>query len=62
MKREAADFAIKPDEDKPERVRRNVSLALETLAGYLKRRRFGHARSESIVSGPPPSPHLAHLL
>jgi len=62
MKREAADFAIKPDEEKPERVRRNVSMALESLAGYLKRRRFGHARSESTVSGPPPSPNLEHLL
>jgi hypothetical protein len=62
MKREAADFAIKPDEEKPDRVRSNVSMVLESLAGYLKRRRFGHARSESIVSGPPPSPHLDHLL
>jgi hypothetical protein len=62
MKEEAAAFAIKPDEDKPERVRRNVSMALETLAGYLRMRRFGYARSESIISGPPPSPHLEGLL
>lgn len=62
MKEEAAAFAVKPDEEKPERVRRNVSLALETLAGYLKMRRFGHPRSETIISGPPPSPYLEDLL
>jgi len=62
MKEEAAAFATKPDEEKPERVRRNVSIALETLAGYLRMRRFGYARSESIVSGPPPSPYLEDLL
>ena len=62
LKEEAAAFAIKPDEEKPDRVRRNVSMALESLAGYLKLRRFGYARSESIVSGPPPSPHLEDLL
>ena len=59
---EAAAFAIKPDEAKPERVRANVEMALESLAGYLKMRRWGYARSESIVAGPPPSPFLEDIL
>ncbi len=62
MKAEAAEFAIKPDEPKPERVRANVEMALESLAGYLKMRRWGYARSESIVAGPPPSPFLEDIL
>ena len=62
MKEEAAAFAIKPDEKRPDRVRRNVEMSLESLQGYLKMRRWGYARSESIVSGPPPSPFLEDLL
>ena len=62
MIEEAAEFAIKPDEAKPERVRANVEMALESLAGYLKMRRWGYARSESIVAGPPPSPFLEDIL
>ena len=62
MKEEATRFAIKPGEEKPDRVRRNVMLALDTLAARLRMRRFGYARSESVVSGPPPSPYLEDLL
>jgi len=62
MKEEAAAFAIGPDTERPERVRANVEMTLESLQGYLKMRRWGYARSESIVSGPMPSPFLEHLL
>ena len=40
----------------------NVEMTLESLQGYLKMRRWGYARSESIVAGPPPSPFLEKLL
>ena len=36
-------------------------MQVESLRGYLRTKRWGFARSESIVAGPPPSPHLAHL-
>jgi hydroxymethylglutaryl-CoA lyase len=62
LKEEAAAFALRDGDAKPERVRRNVSMTLDSLAAYLKTRRWGYARSESIVAGPPPSPFLAHLL
>ena len=62
MKDEAAAFAIQPDEAKPERVRANMEMTLDSLHGYLKLRRWGYARSESIVAGPPPSPFLEDLL
>jgi hypothetical protein len=39
-----------------------VGVALESLHGFLKMRRFGYARSESIIAGPPPSPFLKDLL
>ena len=62
MKAEAAKFVIQPGEAEPERTRRRVEASLENLASYLTMRRWGYARSESIVAGPPPSPYLAHLL
>ncbi len=61
MMEEAAAFAIKPDEEKPDKVKRNLNTSLQSLVGFLQRRRFGYARSESIVAGPPPSPYLDHL-
>ena len=62
MKEEAAKYVIKPGEEKPEWVRRKVNMSLDSLVGYLKMRRWGYARSETIVAGPPPSPYLQHLL
>ncbi len=62
MKLEAAEFAVKENEERAERIRGNVAMALDSLAGYLKMRRWGYPRSESIVSGPPPSPFLEDLL
>ena len=62
MKIEGAKFAIEQNKDKKEeRIRGNVGMTLDSLAGYLKMRRWGYARSESIISGPPPSPYLEDL-
>ncbi len=62
LKREAIAHVLTPETEKPERVRANIEMSLDSLATYLRMRRWGHARSESIVSGPPPSPLLEHLL
>ncbi len=62
LKEEAAAFVLQSSDEQPERVQRTVSMSLDSLAAYLRTRRWGYARSESIVAGPPPSPYLADLV
>ena len=62
LKEEAAAFLQQSSDEQPERVHRRAAMALDSLAAYLRTRRWGYARSESIVAGPPPSPYLADLI
>ncbi len=61
IKADAVAHVVQPDEEKRDRAVRRVHMQVESLRGYLRTKRWGFARSESIVAGPPPSPHLAHL-
>ena len=61
---QAAEFQLsKPDmKGKPERIHRNMETLLHSVKGYLVTNMWGYPRSESIVSGVPPSPFLDKLL
>lgn len=61
LKDEAAEFVAGRDDQRPDDAARRGRAAIDTLRGYLRAGRWGFARSESIVAGPPPSPHLARL-
>ena len=61
IKADAVAFVVKPDDEQPDKTTRQVHASIESLRGYLRMRRWGFPRSESIVAGPPPSPHLARL-
>jgi isopropylmalate/homocitrate/citramalate synthase len=50
------------DEKEEKRLRSNVEALLRGVANYLRWRAWGPARSESIISGLPPSPFLEDLL
>lgn len=63
---ELIDLAVKssaPEDEKSERrAYRNMEGLLRGLVYYLQTRSWGPHRSEAIISGVPPSPHLAHLI
>ena len=63
LQEEAAALARNgADPEQADQAARQAHAALASLKGYLTTRRWGFARSESIVAGPPPSPYLADLL
>jgi len=50
------------DEQAETRLRGNMEGMLRGMVNYLRWKAWGPHRSESIISGVPPSPHLAHLV
>jgi hydroxymethylglutaryl-CoA lyase len=61
LKAEAAAHAAFDGDENPDGTARRAHAAVDTVRMYLRMGRWSFARSESIVAGPPPSPHLAHL-
>jgi hypothetical protein len=61
LKDEATAHVVDPGDEKADEAVRRRSVSIDTLRMYLRMKRWSFARSESIVAGPPPSPHLAHL-
>jgi len=60
---ERAVAAAKPEDEKQERrLRGNTEGLLRGTVNYLRWKAWGPHRSESIISGIPPSPFLEHLL
>ena len=61
LKDEATAHVVDPGDEEADEAARRVHASIDTLRMYLRMKRWSFARSESIVAGPPPSPHLAHL-
>ncbi len=59
---EAVKNMVKPGEEEPEWLRDNLDLLFHSLQQYVQTGLWGVHRAESVVSGVPPAPPLAHLL
>jgi hypothetical protein len=58
---EALKRVAQPEED-PQLVRDNLELLFHSLSIYVRTGSWGVSRAETLVSGVPPAPPLAHLL